>query len=194
MLRPAARPPFSPLYALGTTVDRVPSNATDTFFRPDQLSRFCRPDGDRQLPANTDCSFKPGTGIPRHLSDPLGKGYFTGNATRRGRDPALVWLLAPAPRLHPKRRYGIRRILSLDDGDLNTYGRAIPISQNVLLAKMIHFSQWVVIDLGKKQDVMRFGSLGKGRMRMSTRWSTGPAKTQWMIKVTASGGSLNRER
>ena len=27
---------FSPLYALGSTVDRVPSNATDTFFRPDQ--------------------------------------------------------------------------------------------------------------------------------------------------------------
>jgi hypothetical protein len=30
---------FSPLYALGTTVDRVPSNATDMFFRPDQLKQ-----------------------------------------------------------------------------------------------------------------------------------------------------------
>jgi hypothetical protein len=30
---------FSPLYALGTTVDRVPSNATDTFFRQDQLDQ-----------------------------------------------------------------------------------------------------------------------------------------------------------
>src|SRR3954467_8972045 len=30
---------FSPLYALGSTVDRVPSNATDVFFRPDQLKK-----------------------------------------------------------------------------------------------------------------------------------------------------------
>ena len=30
---------FSPIYALGSTVDRVPSNATDTFFRPDQLKQ-----------------------------------------------------------------------------------------------------------------------------------------------------------
>src|SRR4029077_1296833 len=31
---------FRPLYALGTTVDRVPSNATDTFFRPDQVKQI----------------------------------------------------------------------------------------------------------------------------------------------------------
>ena len=30
---------FSPLYALGSTVDRVPSNATDMFFRPDQIKQ-----------------------------------------------------------------------------------------------------------------------------------------------------------
>ena len=30
---------FSPLYALGSTVDRVPSNATDVFFRPDQIQK-----------------------------------------------------------------------------------------------------------------------------------------------------------
>src|SRR5664279_1766527 len=30
---------FSPLYALGSTVDRVPSNATDVFFRPDQIEK-----------------------------------------------------------------------------------------------------------------------------------------------------------
>ena len=30
---------FSPLYALGSTVDRVPSNATDVFFRPDQIKQ-----------------------------------------------------------------------------------------------------------------------------------------------------------
>jgi len=30
---------FSPIYALGSTVDRVPSNATDVFFRPDQVKK-----------------------------------------------------------------------------------------------------------------------------------------------------------
>src|SRR5919108_1941878 len=31
---------FSPLYALGTTVDRVPSNSTDVFFAPDQVEQI----------------------------------------------------------------------------------------------------------------------------------------------------------
>src|SRR5690348_7583285 len=31
---------FTPLYALGSTVDRVPSNATNTFFRPDQIKQI----------------------------------------------------------------------------------------------------------------------------------------------------------
>src|SRR5437667_8918504 len=30
---------FSPLYALGTTVDRVPCNATDVLFAPDQIKQ-----------------------------------------------------------------------------------------------------------------------------------------------------------
>src|SRR5579864_2790391 len=30
---------FSPIRALGSTVDRVPSNATDVFFRPDQIQK-----------------------------------------------------------------------------------------------------------------------------------------------------------
>ena len=31
---------FSPLRALGTTVDRIPTNTTDTFFRPDQIKQI----------------------------------------------------------------------------------------------------------------------------------------------------------
>jgi len=42
---------FSPLYALGSTVDRVPSNVTDMFSaRPDQADPFGRVGRD-QLPA-----------------------------------------------------------------------------------------------------------------------------------------------
>ena len=31
---------FSPLQALGTTLDRIPSNTTDIFFRPDQIKQI----------------------------------------------------------------------------------------------------------------------------------------------------------
>src|SRR6185369_1340752 len=31
---------FSPLHALGTTLDRIPSNTTDIFFRPDQIKQI----------------------------------------------------------------------------------------------------------------------------------------------------------
>src|SRR6476660_1149859 len=31
---------FSPLYALGSTVDRVPSNATDAFFKPEAIQQI----------------------------------------------------------------------------------------------------------------------------------------------------------
>ena len=43
---------FSPLYALGTSVDRVPSNATDVFFSPGPTATgtVCRL-GQRHLPA-----------------------------------------------------------------------------------------------------------------------------------------------
>src|SRR5436305_8694918 len=30
---------FSPIRALGTTLDRIPSNTTDIFFRPDQIKQ-----------------------------------------------------------------------------------------------------------------------------------------------------------
>src|SRR5581483_6746714 len=49
---------FIPQYALGSTVDRVPSNATDVFFRPDQIQKV--------LSAGTrTCSCRPGIGIPK---------------------------------------------------------------------------------------------------------------------------------
>ena len=31
---------FSPLFALGSTVDRVPSNATDAFFKPEAVKQI----------------------------------------------------------------------------------------------------------------------------------------------------------
>ena len=55
---------FSPPYALGTTVDRVPSNATDTFFAPDQLKQTLEAGwGVVSFAKTLNCLSKHGTGI-----------------------------------------------------------------------------------------------------------------------------------
>jgi hypothetical protein len=74
---------FSPLYALGTTVDRVPSNATDTFFRPDQLDQVLSAGwGVVSYRQNTDLFVQAWHWNPKGTwSDPSGKGYFTGDST-----------------------------------------------------------------------------------------------------------------
>jgi hypothetical protein len=74
---------FSPLYALGSTVDRVPSNATDAFFRPDQVKQVLSAGwGVVSYRQNTDLFVQAWHWNPKGTwSDPAGKGYFTGDAT-----------------------------------------------------------------------------------------------------------------
>src|SRR6516225_12496896 len=73
---------FSPLYALGSTVDRVPSNATDTFFRPDQIKQILSAGwGAISYRQNTELFVQAWHWNPKGVwSDPAGKGYFTGDA------------------------------------------------------------------------------------------------------------------
>ena len=74
---------FSPLYALGSTVDRVPSNATDVFFRPDQIKQIQSAGwGVISYRQNTDLFVQAWHWNPKgRWSDLSGKGYFTGDAT-----------------------------------------------------------------------------------------------------------------
>ena len=74
---------FSPLYSLGSTVDRVPSNATDMFFRPDQIKQVLSAGwGVVSYRQNTDLFVQAWHWNPKGTwSDPTGKGYFTGDAT-----------------------------------------------------------------------------------------------------------------
>src|SRR5258708_14730637 len=74
---------FSPLYALGTTVDRVPSNATDTFFSPDQLEQVLSPGwGVVSYLQNTDPFSHARHWNPKATwRGPSGKGYFSGTST-----------------------------------------------------------------------------------------------------------------
>jgi hypothetical protein len=147
---------FRPLYALGTTVDRVPSNATDTFFRPDQLEQVLSAGwGIVSYRQNTDLFVQAWHWNPKGTwSDPAGKGYFTGDST-------------PTEMIRHSYGYSLQHrgftrnggtefdgFSRLDDGDLNTYWKSNPYLTQAFTGEddSMH-PQWIVIDLGKKQNI-----------------------------------------
>jgi len=147
---------FSPPYALGTTVDRVPSNATDTFFRPDQLEQIASAGwGVVSYRQNTELFVQAWHWNPKGTwSDPSGKGYFTGDST-------------PTELIRHSYGYSLQHrgftrnggteldgYSRLDDGDLNTYWKSNPYLTKKFTGEddSLH-AQWVVIDLGKKLEV-----------------------------------------
>src|SRR5213075_1136036 len=148
---------FSPLYALGSTVDRVPSNATDMFFRPDQIAQIQQAGwGVISYRQNTDLFVQAWHWNPKgKWSDPSGKGYFVGDAT-----PTREMIRHSYGYYLPHRGFtrnggtefdGFSR---LDDGDLNTYWKSNPyLTQFFTGEDDSAHPQWVVIDLGKKQEV-----------------------------------------
>jgi F5/8 type C domain len=148
---------FSPLYALGSTVDRVPSNATDMFFRPDQIKQVLSAGwGVISYRQNTDLFVQAWHWNPRGAwSDPAGKGYFTGDA-------------APTNEMirhsygYSLRHRGFTRnggsefdgFSRLDDGDLESYWKSNPYLSKEFTGEddSLH-PQWVVIALDKKEDI-----------------------------------------
>jgi hypothetical protein len=147
---------FSPLYALGTTVDRVPSNATDTFFRQDQLDQVLSAGwGVVSYRQNTDLFVQAWHWNPKGTwSDPSGKGYFTGDST-----PTEIIRHSDGYSLQHR---GFTRnggtefdgFSRLDDGDLNTYWKSNPYLTRAFTGEDdASHPQWIVVDLGKKQEV-----------------------------------------
>jgi hypothetical protein len=148
---------FSPPLALGTTVDRVPSNSTDVFFRPDQLERVLEAGwGAVSYRQNTDLFVQAWHWNPKgKWSDPSGKGYFVGDSI-----PTSEMIRHSYGYSLPHRGFtrnggtefdGYSR---LDDGDLETYWKSNPYLSKKFTGEDDSFHpQWVVIDLGKKQDV-----------------------------------------
>jgi len=151
---------FSPLYALGTTVDRVPSNATDTFFRQDQLEQVLSAGwGVVSYRQNTDLFVQAWHWNPKGTwSDPSGRGYFTGDST-------------PTEMIRHSYGYSLQHrgftrnggtefdgFSRLDDGDLNTYWKSNPYLTKPFTGEddAAH-PQWIVVDLGKKQEVNAVG-------------------------------------
>ncbi len=148
---------FRPQYALGSTVDRVPSNATDTFFRPDQIKKILSAGwGIISYRQNTDLFVQAWHWNPKgKWSDPAGKGYFVGDA-----NPTKEQIRHSYGYSLPHRGFtrnggsefdGFSR---LDDRDLNTYWKSNPYLTQVFTGEddSLH-PQWVVISLDKKENV-----------------------------------------
>jgi hypothetical protein len=148
---------FSPFYALGSTVDRVPSNATDMFFRPDQIKQVLSAGwGVMSYRQNTDLFVQAWHWNPRgSWSDPAGKGYFTGAAT-----PTNEMILHSYG--YSLRHRGFTRnggsefdgFSRLDDGDLDSYWKSNPYLTKEFTGEddSLH-PQWVVIALDKPENV-----------------------------------------
>ena len=147
---------FSPLYALGTSVDRVPSNATDVFFRPDQCNSTVAGWGSVTYRQNTELFVQAWHWNPKGPGViPRGQGYFTGDAT-----PTKEMIRHSYG--YSLQHRGFTRnggtefdgFSRLDDGDLNTYWKSNPyLTQGFTGEDDSLHPQWVVIDLGKKQAV-----------------------------------------
>jgi len=148
---------FSPIYALGSTVDRVPSNATDTFFRPDQLKQTLAAGwGVISYRQNTDLFVQAWHWNPKgKWSDPSGKGYFVGDAI-----PTNEMIRHSYGYSLPHRGFtrnngtefdGFSR---LDDGNLESYWKSNPYLTRPFTGEddALH-PQWVVIALPQKQAV-----------------------------------------
>ncbi len=148
---------FSPPFALGSTVDRVPSNATDVFFRPDQIKKVLSAGwGAISYRQNTDLFVQAWHWNPKGTwSDPAGRGYFTGDAT-----PTNEMIRHSYGYSLPHRGFtrnggsefdGYSR---LDDGDIDSYWKSNPYLAHEFTGESdsLH-SQWVVIALDKKESV-----------------------------------------
>jgi F5/8 type C domain len=148
---------FRPLYALGSTVDRVPSNATDVFFRPDQIAQIQQAGwGVISYRQNTDLFVQAWHWNPKgKWSDPSGKGYFVGDAT-----PTREMIRHSYGYSLPHRGFtrnggtefdGFSR---LDDGDVKTYWKSNPyLSSKFTGEDDSSHPQWVVINLEKPEQV-----------------------------------------
>jgi hypothetical protein len=148
---------FRPQYALGSTVDRVPSNATDTFFRPDQIRKILSAGwGIISYRQNTDLFVQAWHWNPKgKWSDPAGKGYFVGNSipTKQVIRHSYGYSL---PHRGFTRNNGTEfdGFSRLDDGDLESYWKSNPYLTKEFTGEddALH-PQWVVINLEKKASV-----------------------------------------
>lgn len=152
---------FSPLRALGTTLDRIPSNTTDIFFRPDQIKQILEAGwGPITYRQNTELFVQAWHWNPKgKWSDSSGKGYFVGDPT-----PAKEMIRHSYGYQLPHR--GVTRnsgaefdgYSRLDDGDLNSYWKSNPyLTKPFTGEEDIAHPQWIAIKLPDIQIVTAIG-------------------------------------
>jgi hypothetical protein len=148
---------FSPIQALGATLDRIPTNTTDIFFRPDQIKQILEAGwGPISYRQNTELFVQAWHWNPRGTwSDPSGKGYFVGDAnpTREIIRHSYGYSL---PHRGVTRNNGSEfdGYSRLDDGDINTYWKSNPYLTKTFTGEddSTH-PQWIAIKLAEPQIV-----------------------------------------
>ncbi|MGB7437457.1 MAG: discoidin domain-containing protein, partial [Candidatus Acidiferrum sp.] len=149
---------FHPAYALGSTVDRIPSNATDVFFAPDQIQQILAAGwGQISYRQNTELFIQAWHWNPKgKWSDPSGggQGYFVGDSTPTEMIRHSYGYSLPHrgfTRNGGSEDDGYSR---LDDGNENTYWKSNPYLTHLFThADDSLHPQWVVIDLEAKRPV-----------------------------------------
>ena len=148
---------FSPIQALGATLDRIPSNTTDVFFRPDQVKQILEAGwGPISYRQNTELFVQAWHWNPKGTwSDPSGKGYFVGEA-KPGKEMIRHSYGYSLPHRGVTRNGGSEfdGFSRLDDGDLTTYWKSNPYLTKPFTGENddLH-PQWIVIQLQDKQIV-----------------------------------------
>ncbi|HEX3322924.1 MAG TPA: discoidin domain-containing protein [Terriglobales bacterium] len=148
---------FSPIHALGATVDRIPSNTTDIFFRPDQLKQILEAGwGPISYRQNTELFVQAWHWNPEGTwSDPSGKGYFVGSS-QPGKNLIRHSYGYSLPHRGVTRNGGSEfdGYSRLDDGDLRTYWKSNPYLTKSFTGEddSLH-PQWIVVQLQDKQIV-----------------------------------------
>jgi hypothetical protein len=142
---------FSPMSALGMTVDRIPSNTTDIFFRPDQVKQILEAGwGPVTYRQNTELFVQAWHWNPNgKWSDPSGQGYFVGDANPTGEMIRHSYGYS-LPHRGVTRNSGSEfdGYSRLDDGDLNSYWKSNPYLTKAFTGEddSLH-PQWIVVRL-----------------------------------------------
>ena len=148
---------FSPIRALGTTLDRIPSNTTDIFFRPDQIKQVLEAGwGPMTYRQNTELFVQAWHWNPKgKWSDPAGNGYFIGDATPTKKTIRHSYGYS-LPHRGVTRNSGAEfdGYSRLDDGDLNTYWKSNPyLTKPFTGEEDSAHPQWIAIKLAERQIV-----------------------------------------
>jgi hypothetical protein len=190
---------FRPWRALGTSVDRVPSNATDAFFEPAAIQQALSAGwGAITYRQNTDLFVQAWHWNPKgRWSDASGEGYFVGDAAPT-EEPIRHSYGYALPHRGVTRNEGTEfdGYSRLDDGDLETYWKSNPyLSPEYTGEDESLHPQWLAIDLEKKQpvDAIRIAWAEPHARRYEVQYWTGenavsiyaPPDGEW--KTFASG-------